>query len=504
MIPWCSICPRSRQSPKRIFCLDIPLEGRPTVIPEPDPTSVTWLPLHNAITETVQTAERSTAWARRAIQAAIQKGALMIRGTPIGDGDRSARPEPSVITTDCLGQVRVTGAPTETAGGIIIEWNNGDSSPELIMPDGHTPPRYSDLEVQRDQFEAWLLMMKGKPFKLPRRFVGMHEAFSRLRRHIKRTEKRGVTDVEIAQIIVEHARRARLQIWWTDETLQAAPLSSGLWDGDRLPAGLTAEALILNGSIKANTLVFIRLEFAEWLGDRPGEANPPPKLLSDRSAAPIPVIAREWSREPIAETEEKIAERLWRAFFEGRFLLLNEEDTKKTFDRRYFAELIELNKPDPRQASLLAVARVPGDPEFHFRSLAAWAAAGFPGMDPLVRLSTVEKYALPRSALAKWCRPAGQKLPRFWQSGTNNPARATARGLPKKRPLAIRGLQSWYEARVRNLTKSGKQPSREDDYRDANAEFQTGVTHDRIAQLRRELAPEWTKKGRPSTKSAKK
>jgi hypothetical protein len=44
------------------------------------------------------------------------------------------------------------------------------------------------------------------------------------------------------------------------------------------------------------------------------------------------------------------------------------------------------------------------------------------------------------------------------------------------------------------IQKNGKQPSREDDYRDANCEFQGIVTHNMIALLRRELAPEWTEK----------
>jgi hypothetical protein len=271
-----------------------------------------------------------------------------------------------------------------------------------------------------------------------------------------------------------------------------------------LAAAVQPEQLILNGAIKANTLVFNRREFAQWLGDRPAEANPSPKALSDLSAAPIPDIAREWSREPGAETEEKIAGRLWRAFFEGRFLLQSEEDAHAPLDRQYFAEFIELNKPDPKQAPLLSVARVSGDPEFHFRALAAWAAEGFPGMDHFIRLASVEKYLLPNAALAEWCKQAGQKIPRFWQSGTNNTPRLTTTGLPKKRPPAATGLRSWYKQRVREFKKSGKQPSREDDYRDANCEFQGIVTHNMIALLRRELAPEWTEKGRRSTKSEKK
>jgi hypothetical protein len=52
------------------------------------------------------------------------------------------------------------------------------------------------------------------------------------------------------------------------------------------------------------------------------------------------------------------------------------------------------------------------------------------------------------------------------------------------------------------ITASGF--TREDDYRDANHQFQGSVTHDMIAPLRQELAPEWTRKGRRATKSEKK
>jgi hypothetical protein len=246
------------------------------VTPEPDPTSAPWLPLHNAVAETATTAGRPIAWSRRAIQTAIQTGLLTIRGVPVGnEGQSSDLLEPSVIAASSLEEVR---AARGAKPGVDIEWNNSETPPELVMTSqGLSPARYSGLEVLRDRFEAWLLMMRGNPLKLPRRFVGMREAFARLRRHIKKTERRSAPDAEIAQIIVEHARRKRLNVWWTDETLEAASLFSGSWDEDRLPAGLKPEALILNGAIKANTLVFIRREFAQWLGDRPEEANPSPK-----------------------------------------------------------------------------------------------------------------------------------------------------------------------------------------------------------------------------------
>jgi hypothetical protein len=92
----------------------------------------------------------------------------------------------------------------------------------------------------------------------------------------------------------------------------------------------------------------------------------------------------------------------------------------------------------------------------------------------------------------------------FWQSGTNSTPHSAATGMPKKRPPASRDLRSWYEQRVRDFKRTSKQPSREDDYQDANRQFEARVTHDMIARLRRELAPEWTEKGRRSTKSEKK
>jgi len=105
---------------------------------------------------------------------------------------------------------------------------------------------------------------------------------------------------------------------------------------------------------------------------------------------------------------------------------------------------------------------------------------------------------------AEWCQRAAQKMPRFLQSGTSSTPRLAATGLPKKRPPAARDLRSWYQQRIRDFKKAGKQPSREDDYQDANRQFEARVTHDMIALLRRELAPEWTEKGRRSTKSEKK
>lgn len=50
---------------------------------------------------------------------------------------------------------------------------------------------------------------------------------------------------------------------------------------------------------------------------------------------------------------------------------------------------------------------------------------------------------VPRNALknrAEWCKRAAQKMPRFWQSGTNSTPRLAATGLPKKRPPAARDL----------------------------------------------------------------
>jgi hypothetical protein len=127
-----------------------PPTGKLAVTPEP--ASAPWLPLHNAVRETARTAGRPIAWARQAIQTAIQRRLLTIRGVAIGNEDHSAdRPEPSVIAASCLGEVRAAGGTT--AGG-VIEWNKGESPPELVMPQGLSPVRYSGLQVLRDRFEA--------------------------------------------------------------------------------------------------------------------------------------------------------------------------------------------------------------------------------------------------------------------------------------------------------------------------------------------------------------
>jgi hypothetical protein len=47
-------------------------------------------------------------------------------------------------------------------------------------------------------------------------------------------------------------------------------------------------------------------------------------------------------------------------------------------------------------------------------------------------------------------------------------------------------------------------PAEMRDYRDANCAFQGIVTHNMIALLRRELAPQWTEKGRRSKKTGEK
>jgi hypothetical protein len=470
--------------------------------PSPELTSElpAWVPLHRTAAERARLEACPIKSAQRAIIKAAGEGVLPVRGRLATDV--AYRSEAAVIPAERF------HPPGKSDGyGGVIDWhdgNVGNVAPELSFSGISGKLRYLDLEVEEGPFKRWLLLTKTKPFKLPHRFVGMAEAFTRLRRRIKRDEKREAPDAEIAQIIVEHARRRRLQIWWMDHTEGTAPLFSGGWDSDALPAGLSPEELILNGYISGNALVFIRREFAAWLEDRPEEANPPPKLLSERAAASIPTIAREWSREPGAETEEKIAERLWRAFFEGEFRLQIEEGKSATFDREQFAVLTELNPPDPKQATIPIRPARPDDPEFYYRAFAAWAAQDFPGMDTTIRLASVEKYLLPRAALAEWCKRAGQRMPRFWRSGTNTSPRAAVTGLPKKRPPAARDLRSWYKQRVRDFKKIGKQPSREDDYQDANRQFEARVTHDVIAPLRRELAPEWTEKGRRSTKSEKK
>ncbi len=459
---------------------------------EPISDSSAWVRLHRAAAERAWLTACPIKSAQRAIIKAAAEGALLVRGR-LAD-DVVHRSEAIVILAERF-------RPPGKGGGYggVIDWRDGNAAPELSFRGGSGKVIYLDLEVEEGPLRRWLLLTKTKPFKLPRRFVGMGEAFSRLRRRIKHDEKREAPDTEIAQVIVEHARRERLQIWRMDRA-GATPLTSGGWDSNRLPAGLSPEELILNRYVNGNALVFIRQEFANWLEDRPEETDPPPKLLSECDAASIPTIAREWPRQPEAEPEAKIGERLWRAFFEGEFRLQTEEGTSATFDREKFAVLTELNPPDPKQMSIPIRPARPNDPEFYYRAFAAWAAQNFPGIDTSVRLASVEKYLLPRAALAEWCKRAGQRMPRFWQSAVNITTPSVKGGLPIKSSPEPKGLRTWYRQRVDKFNKLEKQPSREDDYREAKEKFGAGISHVRMRAIRADVAPHWTQRGRPPKK----
>jgi hypothetical protein len=58
-------------------------------------------------------------------------------------------------------------------------------------------------------------------------------------------------------------------------------------------------------------------------------------------------------------------------------------------------------------------------------------------------------------------------------------------------------LRDWYVKRVESCLRSGRQPSREDDYSEANTELSGSIPKRAVEALRRELAPEeWTRKRR--------
>jgi hypothetical protein len=69
----------------------------------------------------------------------------------------------------------------------------------------------------------------------------------------------------------------------------------------------------------------------------------------------------------------------------------------------------------------------------------------------------------------------------------------------KPAAFSAAALRRWYLDRIAACDAEGRQPSREDDYRDANAAFGR-VPKRQVEAIRRELAPEaWTKKGRRKT-----
>lgn len=66
------------------------------------------------------------------------------------------------------------------------------------------------------------------------------------------------------------------------------------------------------------------------------------------------------------------------------------------------------------------------------------------------------------------------------------------------RAFSAAALRRWYRERVKTCRKSGRRPSREEDHRDANEDFEANVPKRAVEDLRRELAPRhWTQGGRP-------
>lgn len=78
-------------------------------------------------------------------------------------------------------------------------------------------------------------------------------------------------------------------------------------------------------------------------------------------------------------------------------------------------------------------------------------------------------------------------------------ARPRGRGTrPSFSPAAVR---RWYANRVEDCRASGREPSRDDDFREANAAGLGTVPRDILRDLRREFAPgAWTRKGKRPTR----
>lgn len=67
-----------------------------------------------------------------------------------------------------------------------------------------------------------------------------------------------------------------------------------------------------------------------------------------------------------------------------------------------------------------------------------------------------------------------------------------------RRVFSDAALRRWYLDRIDTCAADQRRPSREDDYREANAEFKGNVPKRTVEAVRRELAPaHWTRKGRP-------
>jgi hypothetical protein len=71
-------------------------------------------------------------------------------------------------------------------------------------------------------------------------------------------------------------------------------------------------------------------------------------------------------------------------------------------------------------------------------------------------------------------------------------------------PVSDRGLRSWYEERVAELTAGGGARSGQADWEAAKRQFPGRITRDRVRELRAQLAPsEWQKQGRRPVRTAK-
>jgi hypothetical protein len=450
---------------------------------DPEKMTSRLVPLADAVDEAVRSMALSVEMMNREIIKAVRTGHLSL----FGRGPNNLyQPIPSMLLCD---------PDTST----ISDGHNSGLQLTLTSSEASVKAEYIDLAIEGDSFTAWLYLRKPRDMnsRPSEGYVGITEALSRLRRHIERIEGRVPGEDELVRIIAEDARGGRVEVYQVNDSGHALSIARESWTSASLPASAPAEKLILNGAVKGRRLVFLRAEFARWLGDRPDEADPPPKKLEHRDAAPIPLIAREWSREPGAESEEKIASRLWRAYFDGEFAFQIVDGAPADFDRKFFSAMIEINK-EGEQALLGPAPR--DDREFGYRALGIWAAQGFQGMGQWFRLATVESYLLPRSELTRWCARAGQAMPRFWNSGGDRTVPALRDSAMVRRAISEKSLRSWYAKRVTAFERTGTQPSREEDYRDAVEGLGSGITHQRMRAIRAELAPHWTRRGRRPNK----
>lgn len=183
-----------------------------------------WLLLHQAVTERVEIDGSTIGRVRREMITAAAQGALPIRGVSVPHMEALGQKTAAVL----IPAERFQSARKDREYGGAVEWHDGSAPPELTFSDtsgAFMYGQYGQLEVEREPFQRWLLLTRAKPSKPPDRFVGMGEAFARLRRRIKKDEKRSASDTEISQILAEHARRERLRIWWIEQDGAASKLT---------------------------------------------------------------------------------------------------------------------------------------------------------------------------------------------------------------------------------------------------------------------------------------